>query len=126
APPPAPPPVRPAPPAPAAPAAAPAPKAAGGAPAVTFKGAGTFPAKSSQTICEVAEDNGIEINAECHAGLCGVDPIRILSGAENLAGPPGSDEKNPLEDVCGLKGADCRLACMVKIKGPVEVELIKK
>ncbi|MGH8014833.1 MAG: FHA domain-containing protein, partial [Candidatus Zixiibacteriota bacterium] len=100
--------------------------ASGGEPAVTFKNNGTrFVVKPGQTICDVAEANGLPLNAECHAGMCGSDPIRIISGHENL-NELSDGEKEALEDICELKAGECRLACMVKIKGPVEVEILKQ
>ena len=93
--------------------------------AVTFKNAGkTIAFEKGQTICEIAEKNGVKISAECHSGICGSDPIRILSGNKNL-NSLGSDEKGTLEDICGVTPGECRLACMVKPTGPVEVEIIQ-
>lgn len=100
--------------------------AAAGGPSVSFKGAGKFPAKPGETICEIAEENGIDIVAECHAGICGSDPVRILSGMENVLNPVNAQEKETLEDICSLEPGPCRLACMVKVKGAVEVEVLKK
>jgi pSer/pThr/pTyr-binding forkhead associated (FHA) protein/ferredoxin len=95
-------------------------------PSVTFHGTGkTCLVKEGVTICKVAEENGIDFKAECHAGICGSDPIRILRGQENLAAPPGADEKGTLEDICSLAPGEYRLACMTKVKGPVEVEIVK-
>ena len=92
---------------------------------VTFRGLGkTFPVAPGQTLCDVAEANGVALNAECHSGICGSDPIRILSGHENLAGAPTDGEAETLEDICDLEPGPCRLACMARIKGPVEVEIL--
>lgn len=92
---------------------------------VTFARAGkTFAVQPGQSLCEAAEANGIVINAECHSGICGSDPIRILEGRENLVDEPGEQEKETLEDLCELEAGPCRLACMAKIKGPVKVEII--
>ena len=113
------------------PAAAPPPPpaavqaAATDAPTVTFRGHGkVLQIAPGQTICEVAEAQGIKISAECHAGICGSDPIRILSGRENLESEASDGEAETLEDICGLEAGECRLACMVKVKGPVEVEIL--
>ena len=65
----------------------------------------------------------VEIAAECHAGICGSDPIRIISGGENL-NEVGGGESDTLQDICGLKPGECRLACVTKPKGPVVVEII--
>lgn len=91
---------------------------------VTFKNAGkscTF--TKGQTLCDIAEKNGIKIVAECHAGICGSDPIRIVSGQENL-NPPGAEEAGTLDDICSLTAGEHRLACMAKPTGAVEVETI--
>ncbi len=108
----------------AAPAPAPAPEAAGDGATVTFRGLGkAVPVASGQSICEAAEAHGVAITAECHSGICGSDPIRVLRGAENLAAP-GPGESETLEDICGLEPGECRLACMVQVTGPVEVEIL--
>lgn len=95
------------------------------APLVVFQPSGKrFPVLPGQTLCEVAEANGVRISAECHAGVCGSDPIRIISGRENLEAPPSEGEAETLEELCELEPGPCRLACMARIKGPVEVEIL--
>ena len=113
------------------PVAAEAPAAQGPAegqsdgPSVTFANRGrVLVVPAGRTLCEVAEANGIEITAECHSGICGSDPIRILSGGEHLSAL-GDGESDTLQDICELEAGACRLACMVKIVGPVEVEIIE-
>ena len=92
---------------------------------VTFLGIPkAFPVTPGQTLCDVAEANGVPLNAECHSGICGSDPIRILSGHENLVTAPSDGEAETLEDICDLEPGPCRLACMARIKGPVEVEIL--
>ena len=97
---------------------------------VTFKGLGaagtgkTLPVAPGQTICDVAEAAGLPFNAECHSGICGSDPIRILNGHENLTTAPSDGESETLEDICDLEPGPCRLACMARVKGPVEVEIL--
>ncbi|MER3524129.1 MAG: hypothetical protein C4326_08700 [Ignavibacteria bacterium] len=91
---------------------------------VTFTNVGkTVPLEAGQTICALAEKHGIKIVAECHAGICGSDPIRVLSGREFLS-PLGNEEKGTLEDICGLAAGEHRLACMAKATGTVEVEIL--
>ncbi len=120
----APPPPVPSPPPPLVPSAPAASEPA--LPSVTFQGAGgPHPVRPGQTLCEVAEEHGIKLNAECHAGICGSDPIRILAGAEHL-NPPDGSESDTLQDLCDLKPGECRLACMVRAKGPVVVEIVKR
>jgi thioredoxin reductase/pSer/pThr/pTyr-binding forkhead associated (FHA) protein/ferredoxin len=78
--------------------------------------------EAGQTICDIAEKNGMKLVTECFAGICGSDPVRILSGKENL-NDMSDDEKETLEEICGLASGEYRLACMVKPTGPVEVEI---
>jgi thioredoxin reductase/ferredoxin len=109
--------------------AAPKSPGAGAAPSpgectVTFSGDDvTVSTDPGMFICEVAEDNGITIEAECRGGACGSDPVRIVSGMENLSAKTDL-EKRTLEDLCGLEDPACRLACMAKVNGPVTVEVI--
>ncbi|MBI4549198.1 MAG: FHA domain-containing protein [Ignavibacteriae bacterium] len=93
---------------------------------ITFKNTGnSFSITKGQTICDVAEKNGVPIIAECHAGICGSDPVRILSGHKNL-NPITDGERETLEDICNVVPGECRLACMVKPMGPVEVEILQQ
>ena len=108
----------------AAPAAAALAAVATDGPAVTFVGRGTFPAAPGQTLCEIAENAGLAITAECHSGICGSDPIRIVEGKENLDGGPDDQECETLEELCDRDPAECRLACLARVKGPVTVEIL--
>jgi ferredoxin len=95
-----------------------------GEPAVTIKNFGkTIPVKRGQSICEAIEASGLHIDAECHAGACGSDPIRILEGQEFL-NACGDDESGTLDDICGLEPGPCRLSCMTRPTGPVVIEIV--
>lgn len=95
-----------------------------GALVITFKNSGkVIPFRKGESICEIAERNGIAIKAECRAGSCGSDPIRIIAGAENLLAP-GDEEIATIEDICELGAGKCRMACMARPSGPVTVEII--
>lgn len=123
--------VEPAPPARRAAQASTAARPAGAQPAagrtVTFAGTGvSLPIAEGQTVCDLAEKNGVKIAAECHSGICGSDPIRILEGRDQLADEPGPQEKETLEELCELEAGPCRLACMVRVKGPVKIEILKR
>lgn len=83
----------------------------------------TCPVQAGKTICDLAEEHDIELNAECHAGSCGSDPLRILEGQENLS-KMTDEERETLEDICELDPAEHRLACMARINGAVEVEIV--
>jgi thioredoxin reductase/pSer/pThr/pTyr-binding forkhead associated (FHA) protein/ferredoxin len=100
--------------------------AAGGAPAVTFSALGRMvPCTKGQTICEAAEHAGIKMDADCHQGVCGMDPVKITAGCEHLS-PVGSTERSTLEDLCSLEPGPYRLACMARVSGPVVVDILEQ
>ena len=76
--------------------------------------------EAGRTLLELAESNHQPIEAGCRMGVCGSDPVLILSGMENLA-PAGTDEKSTLARL-GL-GPDCRMACMSRVSGQVTISL---
>lgn len=82
-----------------------------------------FSFKKGQTICDVLEENGIPVIADCHEGICGSDPILILSGEENL-NAMNDDEADVVENMCERKPGECRLACMAIPTGEVEIEVL--
>lgn len=111
---------------PAAPAAAAAAAATDGQPSVMFKSLDRLvTCPKGQTICEAAEHAGIKMDADCHQGVCGMDPVRVISGAEHL-GPIGSVEQSTLEDICSLEPGPHRLACMARVSGTIVVDIIKQ
>jgi len=83
------------------------------------------PFKPGQTLCEIAEKNGLKLKADCRIGSCGIDPIRIVSGIENMS-PVGDEEQGTLEDINKLEPGEYRLACVAKPKGPVVVEILEQ
>ena len=92
--------------------------------AVKFLNRGaSCPFRAGQTICEVAEANGVEIAADCHAGICGSDPVRIVSGGAHL-NPMSGEERATLEDLCAVDPETHRLACMARPTGPLVVEIL--
>jgi thioredoxin reductase/ferredoxin len=101
----------------------PAAPAAGGGPTVTLDGQ-TFACPAGQTVCDAAAKAGVKLEADCHQGVCGMDPIKIVSGLEHL-NPINRSERSTLEDLCDLKPGQYRLACMARINGPVVVEKVK-
>lgn len=106
-----------------APAAAPSPQPDGIG--VLFDGLNKFaPCEKGKTICEAAEHAGIKLDADCHQGVCGMDPVKIIGGAENL-NPIGGTERSTLEDLCSLEPGPYRLACMARVSGPVKVSIKK-
>ena len=91
---------------------------------VTFSNRGQrCPFERGQTICEAAEAGGVEISADCHAGICGSDPVRVVSGGDRL-NPMSGAERETLEDICAVAPETHRLACMARPTGPVVVEIV--
>ena len=77
-------------------------------------------ATTGASLLDIAEKDGLPIEAGCRMGLCGADPVAVLAGAENLS-PCGSDESDTLRRL-GFAAA-VRLACCARISGPVTVSL---
>lgn len=100
--------------------------AASAGPGVFFEGVNKLaPCAAGQTICEAAEKAGIKLDADCHQGVCGMDPVKIISGSEHL-NPMGGTERSTLEDLCSLDTTTHRLACMARVSGTVKVKIIKQ
>jgi nitrite reductase (NADH) large subunit len=76
--------------------------------------------KPGQTLLEAAEAAGMTIEAGCRMGVCGADPVAIKSGLE-CTSPVDDDELATLNRL-GY-APNTRMACCVKITGPVEVAL---
>jgi nitrite reductase (NADH) large subunit len=77
-------------------------------------------AGAGQTLLEVAEANGLQIEAGCRMGICGADPVAIVAGMSNLSGI-SDDERATLERL-GL-AENTRMACCCRANGPVTVSL---
>jgi nitrite reductase (NADH) large subunit len=73
-----------------------------------------------RTLLEIAEADGLPVEAGCRMGLCGADPVAVLEGADQLS---------PLDDgeVITLTrlgyGPNTRLACCARVHGNVTVSL---
>lgn len=105
-----------------APAVAPAKS---GKPVIIFKNIGKqCEFQVGQSICEIAKENNVKIKTDCLQGICGSDPIRILSGGDFL-NPVSNMEADTLEDLCDREPGEYRLACVARPNGPIEVEIIK-
>jgi NADPH-dependent 2,4-dienoyl-CoA reductase/sulfur reductase-like enzyme/ferredoxin len=77
-------------------------------------------AEPGLTLLEVAESNGLQIEAGCRMGVCGADPVAIVSGMDNLS-EITDDERATLERI-GL-AENTRMACCCRIRGPAKVSL---
>lgn len=92
--------------------------ARGGQVEVSFLAGPTALARSGEALLVVAEASGIAIEAGCRMGMCGADPLKVLTGHDNLS-PPAGSERATLERIGA--GAGCRMACVAKVHGPVTV-----
>lgn len=77
-----------------------------------------FMADEGRSLLEMAERNNIPVEPGCRMGVCGADPVVILEGMENLS-EMGSDERDTIERLG--HGQNCRMACMARVKGAVNV-----
>ena len=72
------------------------------------------------TLLDVVERHGLPIEAGCRMGMCGSDPICVVSGEEHLSAV-GGEERATL-DRLGL-APNTRMACSARITGPVTISL---
>ena len=72
------------------------------------------------SLLEIAEANGMSIEAGCRMGICGADPVAIKDGM-SCTSPISDDEKATLERLGFAENT--RMACCVRVTGPVSVAL---
>jgi NADPH-dependent 2,4-dienoyl-CoA reductase/sulfur reductase-like enzyme/ferredoxin len=89
-----------------------------GRPEVSFIGGPTVLARGGESLLELAEANGVPMEAGCRMGICGADPVRIDIGLENLSRIRRSEQSTL--DRMGLPPG-CRMACSARVQGPVTV-----
>ena len=78
-------------------------------------------ASAGQTLLEVIESCGTEIESGCRMGICGADPIAVREGMENLSAAE-ADERSTLERL-GY-APNTRMACCAKVqRGRVTIGL---
>ena len=79
-----------------------------------------YPANASPSLLEVAETAGQAIEAGCRMGVCGADPVAVVSGRGGLS-PPTPAELSTLTRL-GL-GPPNRMACVARVVAPCTVSL---
>ncbi|GAA3827199.1 FAD-dependent oxidoreductase [Nocardioides panacisoli] len=88
---------------------------------VAFVGGPTASATTGQSVLELAESCGLQIEAGCRMGVCGADPVAVVGGAEHLS-VAEEEELSTLRRL-GL-APNTRLACCARATGgPVTVGL---
>lgn len=92
-----------------------------GDPEITFEPSGLrLVAKPGATLLDLAESGEQTIEAGCRMGVCGADPVCVVSGMDNLS-PISSDEQATLERLGYAENT--RMACCARIEGPVTIAL---
>jgi nitrite reductase (NADH) large subunit len=77
-------------------------------------------AVAGSTLLEVVERHGLAIEAGCRMGMCGSDPVCVVSGAEHLS--PVDDEERVTLERLGFADST-RMACSARVTGPVAISL---
>ena len=77
---------------------------------------------AKESVLTWADTHDVKIDSDCRVGKCGLDVIRIVSGAAYLNPVTENETKTLRRD--GVSPGPCRLACMTKVSGPVEIEVV--
>jgi nitrite reductase (NADH) large subunit len=89
---------------------------------VTFEEGGPrVLARPGTPLLELAETAEQTIEAGCRMGVCGADPVCVVTGMDNLS-PVLADERATLERL-GLDAAHNRMACCARVSGPVTISM---
>ncbi len=92
-----------------------------GNPEITFEPSGLrLVAKPGATLLDLAESGEQAIEAGCRMGVCGADPVCVVSGMGNLS-PISNDERATLERLGYAENT--RMACCARVEGPVTIAL---
>jgi ferredoxin len=78
--------------------------------------------KKGAALVDVADEHELGLDFGCRDGVCGTCIMTVRAGAENLSSPD-VEERDTLENFDAAPGQ--RLACQVKIRGDVEIEVIE-
>jgi nitrite reductase (NADH) large subunit len=87
---------------------------------VSFENGPTVRAKVGDALLDIAEASQVPLESGCRMGMCGSDPVRIVQGAENLSAMR-SAERRTLDRLGVI--ADCRMACVTRVQGPVVISV---
>lgn len=77
-------------------------------------------AEKGNTLLDIAEANNLQIEAGCRMGMCGADPVTILSGMSNLS-EVSTEERSTIERL--MLSEKTRMACSARVSGNVTVSL---
>lgn len=77
-------------------------------------------ADAGQTLAEVVQLSGAELQSGCQMGLCGCDPVYVCDGGENLSAMD-ADERATIERF-GFP-VQTRMACVTRVQGDVVISL---
>lgn len=80
----------------------------------------SFPARQGRHLVDELLAHGVAIEHACEkVGACATCHVHLRQGAEHVA-PADEDEEDQLDEAWGLD-AQSRLACRVRVKGPLLV-----
>ncbi len=92
-----------------------------GEPRVTFVGTDvSADAPDHPSILAVAEASGVQLASGCRMGVCGADPVAVVSGHHALSEPTPSELASLRRLGLGLPN---RLACVARVVGACSVDL---
>jgi nitrite reductase (NADH) large subunit len=82
-----------------------------------------FHGDHNKLLLTILEENKIPIQAGCHMGMCGSDPVLIIEGMENLS-DPSQHEKDTLKRLGNSNRV--RLSCSARVRGDITISLDKE
>ncbi len=79
-----------------------------------------YPAKNSPSILDIVEAAGLAIESGCRMGVCGADPVAVVSGRGGLSEPLPAEISTLTR--LGL-GPPNRMACVARVTAPCTIAL---
>jgi ferredoxin len=73
------------------------------------------------SLLEICEEHDAPVPFDCRGGACGTCLVRVVAGAENLSAL--TDNEVIMLEELGSTSGDMRLACQLRVLGPVELRL---
>lgn len=74
------------------------------------------------SVLEICEEHDAPVPFDCRGGACGTCLVQVVAGAHNLS--PVTDNEVIMLDELGFAAGDLRLACQLRVLGPVELRSV--
>ena len=71
-------------------------------------------------LADICDDNHLDIDFQCRGGACGACLVQVMEGSDNLSSRTGNEDILVSELVSD--GHEFRLACQLRVFGPVRLE----